>query len=161
MPAAHLLSNHYNETRAEYDRQLEYASRSGGDILPFLRYALEGFIFGLRTQLETIFQQQWRDRWEQYIYEQFAGMSTPARVRQRELALELSKHDEPVRRSDIPMLSVALNEAYRGTVRTLARDLNALVELGLVSRSPLGYAPRKDVLVAFLPLRPAALDVSA
>ena len=55
------------------------------------------------------------------------------------------------------MLSVALNEAYRGTVRTLARDLNALVELGLVERSALGYSPRKDVLVAFLPLRPAAL----
>ena len=157
MPAAHLLSNHYNETRTEYDRQLDYASRSGGDILPFLRYAAEGFIAGLRAQLDTIFYQQWTDRWEQYIYEQFAGMATPARVRQRELALELSKQDQPVRRGDIAMLSVALNEAYRGTVRTLARDLNALVELGLVERSALGYSPRKDVLVAFLPLRPAAL----
>lgn len=157
LPAAHLLSNHYNETRTEYDRQLDYASRSGGDILPFLRYAAEGFIAGLRAQLNTIFHQQWSDRWEQYIYEQFAGMSTPARVRQRELALELSKRDEPVRRSDIPMLSVALNEAYRGTIRTLARDLNALVELGLVERSSLGYSPRRDVLVAFLPLRPAVL----
>jgi Fic family protein len=157
LPAAHLLSNHYNETRTEYDRQLDYASRSGGDVLPFLRYAAEGFIAGLRVQLETIFNQQWRDRWEQYIYEQFAGMSTPARVRQRELALELSKHDEPIRRSDIPMLSVALNEAYRGTVRKLARDLSALVELGLVERTVHGYRPLREVLVAFLPLRPAAL----
>lgn len=155
MPAAHLLSNHYNETRTEYDRQLEYASGSGGDILPFLRYAIAGFSDGLRAQLEMIFDQQWSDRWEQYVYEQFAGMSTPARLRQRELALEISKHDEPVRRTDIPNLSVPLNEAYRGTVRTLARDLNALVELGLLERTPRGYRARREVLRAFLPLRPA------
>jgi Fic family protein len=33
-PAAHLLSNHYNQTRTEYYRQLDHASRSGGDVLP-------------------------------------------------------------------------------------------------------------------------------
>ena len=31
-PAAHLLSNHYNETRSDYYRQLSYASKSGGDV---------------------------------------------------------------------------------------------------------------------------------
>ena len=31
-PAAHLLSNHYNETRSEYYRQLDFASKSGGDL---------------------------------------------------------------------------------------------------------------------------------
>ena len=41
-PAAHLMSNHYNQTRAEYYRQLERASQSGGDIAPFLVYALQG-----------------------------------------------------------------------------------------------------------------------
>ena len=158
MPASHLLSNHYNETRAEYDRQLDYASRSGGDILPFLRYAVTGFVDSIRGQLEVIFQQQWADRWEQYIYEQFGGMSTPARVRQRELALELSKHPDPVRRVDIPGLSVLLNQAYHGTTRTLARDLNALVELGLLERTPRGYRTRPEVLVAFLPYRATVDD---
>jgi hypothetical protein len=33
-PAAHLFSNHYNQTRAEYYRQLDRASKSGGH--PFL-----------------------------------------------------------------------------------------------------------------------------
>jgi Fic family protein len=37
--AAHLLSNFYNQTRTEYYRQLDAASRSGGDILPFIKYA--------------------------------------------------------------------------------------------------------------------------
>ena len=34
MPATHLLSNHYNATRAEYYRQLDAASASGGDVVP-------------------------------------------------------------------------------------------------------------------------------
>ena len=33
--AAHLLSNHYNVTRAEYYRQLDESSKSGGNVLPF------------------------------------------------------------------------------------------------------------------------------
>jgi Fic family protein len=36
-PAAHLFSNHYNQTRQEYYRQLDRASKSGGDVLPFYR----------------------------------------------------------------------------------------------------------------------------
>ena len=35
--AAHLLSNHYNLTRSEYLRELRESSRSGGDIVPFLK----------------------------------------------------------------------------------------------------------------------------
>ena len=38
-PAAHLRSNHYEETRAEYYRQLDAASRSGGDLIPFIESA--------------------------------------------------------------------------------------------------------------------------
>ena len=48
-PAAHLLSNHYNQTRSEYYRQLGRASQSGGDVLPFITYAVRGFVDGLRA----------------------------------------------------------------------------------------------------------------
>lgn len=34
---AHLLSNHYNNTRSEYYRQLDRTSKSGGDVFPFLK----------------------------------------------------------------------------------------------------------------------------
>jgi Fic family protein len=37
-PAAHLFSNHYNLTRAEYYRQLDRASKSGDDLIPFLSH---------------------------------------------------------------------------------------------------------------------------
>jgi hypothetical protein len=39
LPVAHLLSDHSNRTRAEYYRQLDRASKSGGDVLPFLSSA--------------------------------------------------------------------------------------------------------------------------
>ena len=48
-PAAHLLSNHYNETRLEYYRQLDAASKSGGDLTSFIGYAVQGFVDGLKS----------------------------------------------------------------------------------------------------------------
>src|SRR5919202_5399853 len=70
-PATHLLSNHYNQTRSEYYRQLARTSESGGDVMPFIVYAVQGFLDGLREQLKTIRQQQFDDRWEQFVYETF------------------------------------------------------------------------------------------
>ena len=60
MPAGHLLSNHYNATRPEYYRQLQRASASGGDMVPFLHYAIRGFVDGIRTQVARVWEQQIR-----------------------------------------------------------------------------------------------------
>ena len=79
------MSLHYNATRSEYYRQLAHASESGGDILPFLRYAARGFVDGIRNQLLQVRVQQWDDRWEQYIYETFGSARSPARDRRRDL----------------------------------------------------------------------------
>ena len=46
-PATHLLSNHYNETRSEYYRRLDRASRDRTGVTDFLVYALQGFVDGL------------------------------------------------------------------------------------------------------------------
>ncbi len=113
-PATHLLSNHYNQTRTEYYRQLRQASKGGGDVLPFLRYALQGFVDGLRDQLRTIRDQQFADRWEQYVYQQFGRTNSSARLRQRQLVLEMSKAEEPVPRAELRTLSGALVEMYHG-----------------------------------------------
>lgn len=152
-PATHLLSNHYNQTRAEYYRQLRDASRGEGDVLPFVRYALQGFVDGLREQLETIRAQQFADRWEQYVYQQFGRTTTPARVRQRHLVLEMSKADAAVSRVELRRLSPELVEMYHGkTEKTLTRDINALSEMELVRRVSAGYVPNKGVIEAFHPV---------
>lgn len=155
MPAAHLLSNHYNLTRTEYYRQLDHASASGGEITPFLRYAIQGFVDGIRSQLERVWTQQYADRWEQFIYETFGGSVTSGAERRRlDLVLELSKQIDPVPRRKIPRLSPELAIAYAGTQRMLSRDLNALEAIGLIENVGHGlWRARRKQILAFRPLR--------
>jgi Fic family protein len=154
-PAAHLLSNHYNVTRDEYYRQLQQASDSGGDLVPFLRYAIQGFVDGIRLQVERVWEQQYDDRWEQFIYETFGGrVTSDAEKRRLDLVLRLSEQTEPVARRDIPQLSPELTIAYAGTQRMLSRDLNALEGLGLIEQARRGFwRARRERILAFRPLR--------
>ncbi len=157
-PAMHLLSNHYNQTRTEYYRQLRQASGEGG-VLPFVQYALQGFVDGLHEQLALIRSQQFADRWEQYVYQQFGRTNSRALLRQRQLVLEMSKFDEPLAKAQLPRLSAGLFEMYHGkTDKTLSRDINAVVKMGLVRRQPDGYMPNKHVIEAFLPVMAEAGD---
>jgi Fic family protein len=152
-PATHLLSNHYNQTRGEYYRQLRLASKGPGDVLPFIQYALQGFVDGLRDQLRTIRMQQFADRWEQYVYQRFGRTNSKARLRQRQLVLEMSKFDEPLPKAELRRLSPSLVELYHGkTDKTLTRDVNAVIEMDLVQRRDGGYVPDKGVIEAFLPV---------
>lgn len=155
MPATHLLSNHYNATRIDYYRRLEEASESGGDVVPFLRYAIRGFVDGARAQIERVWVQQYADRWEQFVYETFGGrITTEAERRRLQLVLELSYEQEPVARRDIPGLSPELAVAYSGTQRMLSRDLNRLEKLGLVGQAGRGFwRARREQILAFRPLR--------
>lgn len=155
MPATHLLSNHYNATRTDYYRRLEEASESGGDVVPFLRYAAQGFVDGIRLQLERVWAQQYADRWEQYIYETFGGrITTEAERRRLQLVLALSDEQDSVARRDIPRLSPELAVAYSGTQRMLSRDLNTLEKLRLVEQTGRGlWRARREQILAFRPLR--------
>ncbi len=151
--ATHLLSNHYNQTRSEYYRQLRLASKSGGDVVPFVMYALQGFVDGLRDQLQMIREQQFADRWEQHVYQQFGRGNSPALLRRRQLVLEMSKLDDAVTRSELRTLSPGLVEMYHGkTGKTLSRDINAVLKMNLVRRQGNGYIPNKRILEAFLPV---------
>src|SRR5690606_18248615 len=48
--ASHILSNHYNETRSEYYRQLDNATKKR-NLAEFIEYALQGFRDGLMETL--------------------------------------------------------------------------------------------------------------
>jgi DNA-binding transcriptional ArsR family regulator len=65
----------------------------------------------------------------------------------------MSKHAEPIPRKELPALTPHLAQAYAGTERTLSRDLNALRDLELIERVPGGWKPRRELILAFLPLR--------
>ncbi len=93
-PTSHLLSNHYNHTRAEYYRQLDYASRSGGDIMPFLKYAVAGLVEGLKTQIDRIREHQLELTWQYYVYDLYKERNLDAEKRRRDLLIEISKEPD-------------------------------------------------------------------
>ncbi len=153
-PAAHLLSNHYNATRAEYYRQLDHASKSRGDILPFIHYAVQGFVDGLREQLTYVWSQQWDAAWQNYVHETFRGKDGASGTRQRYLALDLGTAGDWVEVSAIDELTPRLAKAYAGkSPKTLQRDLNDLQEILLLQRQPGKVRANREIIHAFRPIR--------
>lgn len=157
-PAAHLLSNHYNQTRAEYYRQLDLTSRSGGDLIPFVNYALQGFLEGLKQQLSHVRREQWEAAWRDFVHDAFKGESSPMASRQLTLILELSKMNRSVPLLKLPEMSPQLTLMYAGkTKKTLVRDVNALTKRDLVARDREGVRARKETILAFLPVKAEAV----
>ncbi|MBI3946204.1 MAG: Fic family protein [Armatimonadetes bacterium] len=154
-PVAHLLSNHYNQTRAEYYRRLERASRDRGHgVASFLEYAIQGFVDGLKEQLAWTQRQELEIAWRDYVYEAFGDKSTPAEQRRRALVLSLSAADRPVSPQEARRLSPEVAEAYASRIsRTLLRDLDDLHEMGLIATDARGIRANRDVMFAFLPAR--------
>lgn len=151
VPTCQLLSNHYNQTRSEYYRQLAISSREPGGLLSFLAYAAQGFADQLREQLGTIWAQQFTDRWEQFVYQSFGERRGETDNRRLRLVLDLSRafHEsgEPVGRRDIPTLTPRLAASYvTKTEKTLSRDLNAIAKLGLLRRERGRWAPSDEAI---------------
>ena len=162
LPAAHLLSDHYNRTWAEYYRQLDRASKSGGDVLPFLKYACRGLVDGLREQIKEVRNQQWLVAWENYVHEVFRDRRTSeTHKRQRDLVLALGRQLGFVEVSKIPDLSPALARAYaRLTPKGLQRDLNHVFETGLIERRHGKVRAKREIILAFLPARAALPELN-
>lgn len=156
-PAAHLLSNHYNETRTEYYRQLESASRTGGDLVPFIEYAVQGFVDALRSQLQVIREQQWEVAWRDFVYRSFGANPPAPQARQCQLVLALGGQGGFVPIDKLPTLSAQLAAVYaRRSSRLLYRDVIELLRRGLVERTPAGVRAKKELILAFLPWRKRA-----
>jgi Fic family protein len=152
VPAAHLLSNHYNLTRDRYYRELALASKPGQNTLGFLSYAIEGFIDGIREAIAMVREQQIHVAWVNYVHERFASLpNTKASERERSLVLAMPT-DKIVPRGDLEGLTPKIAKLYAGAgPRVLSRDLNRLEKLELIGRSGRGYRARADVVQAFLP----------
>lgn len=151
-PAAHLLSNHYNQTRTEYYRQLDHASRTN-DVVPFVSYALQGFVDGLAEQISTVRDQEYELTWDAVVGEIIEGHS-PSDVRRKKLAIALFRAGEPVRKSDLPNLTSELTRMYaQVTEKALSRDLNSPPLRQLVEKTLGGYRARREIIAGFLPVR--------
>ena len=152
--AAHLLSNHYNQTRIEYYRQLDQASKSGSNLLPFIEYAVRGFVDQLREQIDIIRFQQLEVTWINYVHDQFRHKKSSSNDRRKRLVLALSRRDEAVPKNEVRRLTPELAEEYaEKTPRTVSRDLNTLLEMDLIRSTRHGYVVNKERILAFLPTR--------
>ncbi len=151
-PTAHLLSNHYNETRSEYYRYLSLASKHEDGIYDFINYALQGFIDNLNEQIKFVEAQQLAVHWESYIHSRFRALGdNKTNNRRRWLVKDLSGKAEPVTLSDMRYVSTRIAEAYAGkTEVTVRRDLNELVKMELVIKTPEGFYANKEIMRAFL-----------
>lgn len=157
--AAHLLSNHYNQTRQKYYHFLDIASKNGGNLLPFIEYAVAGFVEQLREQINIIRQQQVDVTWINHVHARFQADKSPSGRRRRDLVLALSG-TQPSRKSEISRLTPELAAAYASkTDKTVSRDINALQDMGLIKRMRGGYVAKKDEILAFLPIRKPMLPV--
>jgi Fic family protein len=154
VPAAHLLSNHYNLTRDRYYQELAKASANRGEngTLGFLVYAIRGFIDGIREAIEMVRFQQIQVAWVNYVHEKFAEEpNTNAMDRQRSLVLAMPM-ESPVARGDLTGLTPKIAQLYAGAgPRTLSRDLNHVESLGLVRKIGRSYVARSNIVLAFLP----------
>lgn len=151
-PSAQLLSNHYNQTRSEYYRKLDASHKSGGDIFPFIEYAIQGFIDGLVVQLELIQDQQLHVHWMDYIHSVFRNKDSATERRRKRIVIDLSEIDNPVPPLKVRHISPRIAEAYASlTEKTLARDINALIGLDLIVKTPKGLIANKNLMRAFLP----------
>ncbi len=150
--AAQLLSNHYNKTRNEYYRQLDMSSKSGGNIMPFIQYALEGFIDGLVEQIELIKMQQLHVHWINFIHDSFRDLNSATDLRRRQLVLDLTNQTEPVPINELRHISPLIAEAYVGkTLKTIQRDINKLVKMQLIEKTKKGIRVKRELMLAFLP----------
>lgn len=157
--ASNLLSDHYNRTRSRYYARLAATSREG-KISEFVEYAVEGYVDMLREQIDTVRESQMRVAWTNYVHEKLHG-ETPGKTkdRRRELVLALPI-DGLVAKKDVRRLSPALAEQYAGhEERMIARDMNALERLGLVSCEPHGYRSQAWIINAFVPIPNVPLSV--
>jgi Fic family protein len=154
MSAAHLLSNYYNQTRAEYYRQLAAASKSGGNIVPFIEYAVRGLVDGLRVQLEYVWAQNWQIAWESYTHELFPPKGSATNERRQQLASDLGEANKWVEVSAVTQLSPPLARLYaKKGPKTVQRDINALSNLGIIQREARRIKAKRELIFGFLPIR--------
>ncbi len=154
--ASHVLSNHYNETRDEYYRQIESATRKN-DLTEFIEYAVTGFTRGLLATLLTVQENQLVISWTNYIYEQFdtkkgRGQAVRANKNKRTILLN-TPHDKSLPLDELKRHASAIAViADSVTPRSFLRYLEELIEQGYLEKTKDGYRAKAEILSAYMAL---------
>jgi Fic family protein len=151
--ASHILSNHYNDTRTEYYRQLELAGRSH-NLSKFIEYALQGFRDGLNSTLSIIQQNLFNIAWRALVYDKFSEVKyrdTETFKRKRRILLDIPI-DKELLPADIFFGNPNNAKKYASlSVRSLQRELDDFVKLGLLIKVEDKYRANVDLLIQETP----------
>ncbi len=155
-PVAHLLSDYYNETRPTYYQELKEASESGGDVIPFIRYAIGGLVEGLREQVTFIGVQQVHDSWINMIHDLFRGKKGATGQRRKELVLAISREAKPIPVVEMVESIPKAARLYAGlSNKTMTRDITALKDMNLIVVQEGKVYANYELMRAFLPAKVA------
>ncbi|MCK9365282.1 MAG: Fic family protein [Syntrophales bacterium] len=155
--ASHILSNHYNETRQEYYRQLDRCVRER-DLSWFIHYAVLGFRDGLRNVLEVVQKNLLETTWHKLIYDvldskKATGKTRAIVKRRRTLALQFPVDKWQTTEELIDGSGILAREYTRLSVTTLMRDLAELEKLELIVKEKDKYKGNIDIMRGYMPLR--------
>jgi len=155
--ASHILSNHYNDTRQEYYRQLDLCVRER-DLSGFISYAVLGFRDGLKGLLDIVQRNLLEMSWHKFIYDvldskKATGKTRAIVKRRRTLALQFPV-DKWNTANDLVNSSGILAKEYATlSPITLMRDLSELERLELIVKDKDKYKGNIEVLQGLMPLR--------
>lgn len=155
--ASHILSNFYNDTREEYYRQLDTATKERS-LTGFIRYAVRGFRDGLSDVLKIVQDNLLATSWERFIYEtldskKVTGKTRAIIKRRRTLALNFPV-DKLYAIEELLNTNPAIIKEYaRLSPFTLRRDLEELERLNLIVKQGDKYIGNAGILRGFMPMR--------
>lgn len=143
------LANFYYRNRADYIDLLNRA-RAEGDLMPFIRFAVEGLVEELdtvrREVIEAVTRIFFRDNYRA-VLGAAGGLSNAVRER---LLLFMDYLDAPLAEADLIDRSSPLAGVWAGvSTRTRARDLVRLEELGLIVREDGTIRPNYEAMDQF------------
>lgn len=147
--ACHLLPEHYADTRRAYRRQVRRAIEDRS-LTSFIAYAAEGFRDGLVQLTHALRQPQMETAWRSFVFQRFAEVEHRKKsVFRRRRALMLAVPlDAPLAPDDLALLDPDLARAYADlSERTLLRDLDGLVEMGLLAEADDRFRARTELMV--------------
>lgn len=155
--ASHILSNHYNDTRQEYYRQLDRCVRER-DLSGFIKYAILGFRDGLRSVLDVVQMNLLETTWHKLIYDvldskKAAGKTRAIVKRRRTLALQFPVDKWQTPEELIDGSGILAREYARLSSTTVMRDLTELEKLELIVKDKDKYKGNIDIMRGFMPLR--------
>ena len=152
---SHILSNHYNNTRTEYYRQLQHTTETG-DLSIFIQYALEGFRDGLENIIELIHENQIKSTWNNYVHNEIEKMQEEGKNKKTLRRIKQLAYHIPGDRfysiDEIWVLNSEIAANYRKlNLITLRRDLDLLAGKKLLKTEKNKYRANYELLHSLLP----------